>query len=222
MSHYFSRAELIARPRDSELLNKLSRHGEAYRDHSLIWRLFPGDGAPRDFVFRSEHREAGSSIYYVVSQREPQAQPGLFKVQSKQYSPQLLEGDWLRFDLRANPTISRRDEEKRSHRHDVLMDAKRNESSDEDAPSRMDAAAQKWLLQRAPDWGLNVRPESLLTTGYAQHRLRHKGQRIEYSSLDYQGTAQVVDPKLLCTALINGVGRARGFGCGLLMIKRMT
>lgn len=222
MSHYFSRAELVARPRDSELLIKLSRYGEAYRDHSLIWRLFPGDGAPRDFLFRSERQEEGASVYYVVSQREPLPQPGLFKVQSKQYSPQLVEGDWLRFDLRANPTISRRDEQNRSHRHDVLMDAKRNESSDEDARSRMDAAAQQWLLKRAPDWGLGVRQESLLTTGYAQHRLRHKGQRIEYSSLDYRGVAQVLDPELLGGALINGVGRARGFGCGLLLVKRMA
>lgn len=220
MSHFFSRAELVARPRDSELLIKLSRHGEAYRDHSLIWRLFPGDGAPRDFLFRSEHREAGESIYYVVSRREPQAQPGLFTVQSKQYSPQLIEGDWLRFDLRANPTVSRRDEQKRSHRHDVLMDAKRNEGSDEDLRSRMDAAARHWLLERAPNWGLSVRAESVLTTGYAQHRLSHKGQRIEYSSIDYQGVAQVVDPELLSGALINGVGRARGFGCGLLLVKR--
>lgn len=221
MSHYFSRVQLTARPRDNELLIQLSQHGEAYRDHALIWQLFPGDGVPRDFLFRSERGAAGAAVYYVISQRPPQSVPGLFAVQSKPYTPQLTEGEWLQFDLRANPTVSRGASGKKSQRHDVLMDAKHQARSDADAGAEIEAAALQWLLKRAPDWGLNVREDSLLTSGYVQHRLRHKGQRIEFSSLDYQGVAQVRDPQLLAAALMNGVGRARGFGCGLLLVKRM-
>jgi len=221
MSHYFSRVQLTANPRDSELLIQLSRHGEAYRDHALIWQLFPGDGVPRDFLFRSERNASGAVVYYVISQRPPQPSPGLFTVQSKPYAPQLAEGEWLHFDLRANPTVSRGAAGKKSQRHDVLMDAKRQAGSDDDAHARVDAAAQQWLLKRAADWGLSMREDSLLTSGYTQHRLRHKGQRIEFSSLDYQGVAQVRDSRLLTAALTSGVGRARGFGCGLLLIKRV-
>lgn len=221
MTHYFSKAHLVARPRDSELLRTLAHHGEAYRDHALVWRLFPGDALPRDFVFRRDFDERGRPVYYIVSQRPPQAEPGLFQVQSKSYRPQLVPGEWLRFDLRANPTVSRRAEGGPSRRHDVLMDAKRQAESPAKAAEAVNAAGLAWLTKRAISWGLEVEAQSVIQGAYQQHRLRPKGKRIEYSTLDYQGIARVTDPTALQQALLNGVGHAKGFGCGLLLVKRL-
>lgn len=220
MSHYFSRAHLTARPRDSELLRMLARHGGAYRDHALVWRLFPGDGAPRDFVFRSDADERERAVFYIVSQREPRDVDGLFQLQSKRYLPQLGAGELLHFDLRANPTISRRNRSGKSQRHDVLMDAKQKADSPQQVNEEMEQAGRAWLLGRASSWGLEVEPGSVLQTGYQQHRLRPKDKRIEFSSLDYRGVARVTDPMALQRALLNGVGHARGFGCGLLLVRR--
>lgn len=233
MSFYFSKVQLSRQPQDRELLQSLSCHGDAYRDHALIWRLFPGDGMRRDFLFRRQKDEAGPLSYYVVSQRAPQPVPGMLAVQSKPYQPQLATGDWLRFDLRANPVIARKAEVGTSRRHDVLMDAKkqveqsemRDELDKSDQANRsneaMNAAALQWLFKRAPEWGLSLREESVLPTGYSQHRLRHGGRQIAFSSLDYHGLAQVTDPERLAKALTLGVGRARGFGCGLLLVRRV-
>lgn len=220
MSHYFSRVQLIARPRDNPTLYRLGAHGEAYRDHALVWQLFPGDGVPRDFVFRREDDEQGSPLYFVVSRREPQPVPELFRLQAKPYSPRLAVGEIVRFTLRANPTVSLPIAGGRSKRHDVLMHAKRQAASALSVSDAMDAAGQAWIVSRAPKWGLDMQPGHILQSGYRQHRLRNKGRSIEYSSVDYQGIARVVDPALLLQALLGGVGHSKGFGCGLLMVRR--
>ncbi|SDN37071.1 type I-E CRISPR-associated protein Cas6/Cse3/CasE [Pseudomonas jinjuensis] len=222
MSHYFSRAQLVVRPRDSELLRNLASHGDAYRDHALVWRLFPGDGLPRDFIFRRDLDALGRPVYFIVSRRPPQTDSGLLQVQSKAYRPQLSVGEWLRFDLRANPTISRKVEGKSSRRHDVLMDAKRRAGSPVQVQQAVDAAGLAWLLERSVNWGLEVAGDSVLQSAYQQHRLHPRGKRIEYSSLDYQGFARVVDPQRLQQALLEGVGHGKGFGCGLLLVKRVS
>ncbi|MEO9331477.1 type I-E CRISPR-associated protein Cas6/Cse3/CasE [Pseudomonas guguanensis] len=220
MSHYFSCVRLLASPSSNEWVRDLARHGEPYRDHALIWRLFPGDGAARDFIFRRLEDERS---FYVVSARPPQSDSGLFQIQSKPYVPKLEAGDRLRFDLRANPTVSIRHEDGRSRRHDVLMNAKRSAASDacERLNEVVQAAGQKWLLERAERWGLAIQEDSVLQAGYRQNRLRRKGGNIEYSSLDYQGMAQVIDPQRLARALLEGVGHSKGFGCGLLLVKRV-
>lgn len=223
MNHYFSRAKLVDRPQDMALLSALSQHGGAYRDHALVWRLFPGDEAPRDFVFRRDVGQLGNDVYYVVSRRPPQPQPGLFSLESKPYAPALSAGEWLRFDLRANPTITRRIEPQGpSRRHDVLMQAKFQYREAEPAQllGAIHTAALAWLQSRVSSWGLELNGESVGTDAYTQHKLRHKQRRIEFSSLDYSGLARVIDPEKLAISLTQGVGHSRAFGCGLLLVRR--
>lgn len=219
MSHYFSHVRLLASLRQDDWLRGLVRHGEPYRDHALIWRLFPGDGVARDFLFRRLEDERS---FYVISARPPQVDSGLFQIQSKPYAPLLKQGEWLRFDLRANPTISLRQEDGRSRRHDVLMHAKRDVPAEQHERLRqvLDVAGRDWLLARAERWGLAIQEGSVLQSAYRQQRLRNKGRNIEYSSLDYQGMAQVCDPERLRQALLEGVGHSKGFGCGLLLVRR--
>lgn len=220
MSHFFSLVRLQASPYQHAWLRDLARHGDAYRDHALIWRLFPGDGAARDFVFRRLEDERS---FYVVSARLPQSEAGLFHIQSKPYEPRIEPGEWLRFDLRANPTISSRQVGGRSRRHDVLMHAKRSVPPErrEQLAQALEDAGRQWLLDRAEQWGLAVREGSVLQKSYLQHRLKRKGGHIEFSSLDYQGMAQVADPARVRKALLEGVGHSKGFGCGLLLVKRV-
>lgn len=160
-------------------------------------------------------------VYYVVSAREPRPEPDLFDVRTKPYRPQLSAGQMLQFDLRANPTVSRRGGDGRSRRHDVLMNAKRSAASSAASTGEtISDVAARWLLERARDWGIEVDGNNLLQSGYRQHKLSRKGGSIEYSSLDYQGIARVLDPPRLQRVLFEGVGHAKGFGCGLLLVKR--
>ncbi|MDO4904655.1 MAG: type I-E CRISPR-associated protein Cas6/Cse3/CasE [Lautropia sp.] len=229
MTHFFSHVRLATGLHESKELRALMRRAGAYSDHALIWRLFPGDDVERDFVFRglTDARE-----FYVVSAREPQNDSGWFQIRSKVYQPALAEGDVLHFDLRANPVVSRRTENGRSVRHDILMDTKHRlagEGGDgAQLKEALDQAGGEWLLKRAEQWGLEVEPASVIQSAYTQHHLRITGKKegkersIRFSSLDYQGVAKVVEPDLLKKALLHGVGHAKGFGCGLLLVRRLS
>jgi len=223
MSHYFSRVQLVEWPQDMALLGNLARHGEAYRDHALMWKLFEGEDVARDFVFRRNVVFGRNDVYYVVSARPPHEVPGLFKLQSKPYSPQLAQGECLRFDLRANPVVTRRlDPSGPPKRHDVLMHAKHSyDGPPELRGETVQQAAIDWLTSKAAAWGLSIVRETVAAEGYTQHKLRHRQRSIEFSSLDYQGVAHVADPELLRRALLSGVGHARAFGCGLMLVKRV-
>ncbi len=261
MSHYFSRVRLARAGLDRNELARIAAE-DAYLEHALVWRLFPGNGLERDFVFRTDRDESGWPAFLVVSSREPIGVPGLLTVESKKYAPLLAEGDRIQFRLRVNPTVAtatalsdealaaynakrtaagmpakaRREQRKF---HDVLMAAKKRNghplpegaSAEQHAElsQAMDDAAKGWLESHAEYWGLQIcRREDPLSdelkpvldwSGYRQHRLRHRGKQVEFSSLDYQGMAEVSNQEKLIQALTQGVGRAKAFGCGLLLIR---
>ncbi|MFG6665755.1 type I-E CRISPR-associated protein Cas6/Cse3/CasE [Halomonas sp. HNIBRBA4712] len=221
-------------------LNRLSRaelfdvlEGGAYTAHQLLWRLFPGvPKGERPFLFRQEMEEdangksAGLPRFYVGSDRPPEPVEG-FEVQCKSFAPQLAKGDRLAFRLRANPTVAKpAGHGQRSRRADVLMDARypfpKGERTSQPCVAAMDAAARHWLDSRAEDFGftLPVTPE---VGAYRQHALgkNEGGQPIRYSSVDYEGLLEVTDPARLNEALKHGIGRARAFGCGLLLLRRV-
>lgn len=218
MSCYFSRVRLLASSAARLALARQQAAGAAYRDHALLWQLFSAEEQSRDFLFR---RYADRPLsYYIVSDRMPQANSDLFAVETRPFDPQLEPGAWVRFDLRANPVIARKAADGRSRRHDVLMDARRTVSSKDQQIEAMDQAALQWVKPRLVQAGLIVRESSVLSTGYTQHRLHQKGRKISFSSLDYSGVAQVQDPSALHRTLTEGIGHARAFGCGLLLVRR--
>lgn len=220
-------------------LNGLSRgvlfdimDGRAYAAHQLLWRLFPEHQGARPFLFRQEMEEAaegeapkGLPLFYVLSDREPQPVDGLLEVQCKPFSPVLEIGDRLAFRLRANPTVAKSVAGRRGQRADVLMAAKYPFEAGSDRKSQacgeaMDAAAREWLEARAESWGfrLPVAPE---VGAYRQHALsKEKGRPIRFSSVDYEGLLEVTEPGRLIETLAQGVGRAKAFGCGLLLLRR--
>lgn len=47
-------------------------------------------------------------------------------------------------------------------------------------------------------------------------------QVIQFSSVDYSGVLVVNEPMLFLRRLIQGYGKSRAFGCGLMLIKPET
>lgn len=221
-----------------ELLRILQ--GNIYAVHQLLWKLFPDNpDAKRDFLFRQEFEKEqlafektrrGLPLFYVVSQRKPVPVSGLLKVESKEYMPVLKIGMRLMFDLRANPVVARSTEGKeRSVKHDVLMDAKFNARQEgvtdkKEIRKSMQNAAAKWLIEKSALNGFTVETSKeepwLDVYAYQQHLLRKKGNgKIQFSSIDFSGTLIVTDPEKFKETLFCGLGPAKSFGCGLLLVK---
>jgi CRISPR system Cascade subunit CasE len=237
---YLSRITVATEGLDrTRLMGLLS--GNAYGNHQLLWRLFTEHGE-RPFLFRqelegercvSDERRTGEGhargmpLFYVLSCVEPQPVPGLLEAESKAFDPKLATGQELAFRLRANPCVARREEgRRRSRRHDVLMDAKRQarqQGTEDQATIRsaMDRAAIDWLAdeQRSQEAGYELLSEPRVDA-YQQHSYRRKGHNIRFSSVDYEGILRVRDPERFRACLQQGIGRSRAFGCGLWLIKR--
>jgi CRISPR system Cascade subunit CasE len=56
--------------------------------------------------------------------------------------------------------------------------------------------------------------------GYRTWRQRG-GKGIALSTLDFEGGLAVTDPERLRVVLLAGIGPAKAFGCGLLLVRRM-
>jgi CRISPR system Cascade subunit CasE len=92
-----------------------------------------------------------------------------------------------------------------------------------------DSALESWLKEKGARNGFElVHGESMngkkrlkfQAEGYRWHAMPKKGRDAGFSSVDFEGELQVVDPELFQTMLFNGIGPAKAFGCGLMMVRR--
>lgn len=90
-----------------------------------------------------------------------------------------------------------------------------------------DSALEKWLTEKGATNGFTVTRDNkrkllrFQAEGYRWHALSKKGRTAGFSSVDFDGEIEVSDPDLLTKALFSGIGPAKGFGCGLMMVKRV-
>lgn len=221
---YFSliRLRRDIQPRDLAVMTK----GDGYQIHKLVWNLFADQpDQPRDFLYRHES-VGGWPTFYTVSAREPQDLSGMWEVTPKEYRPKLERGQRLGFTLCANPIRSKRDVDGRQHRHDVIMEAKRVKKEHGESivlPDIVQEHGSRWLMERAEGSGFGVRQEHLRVDGYRQHKFfKGKGRRpISFSTVEMNGMLTVTIPELFNKCLFTGIGPAKGFGCGLMLVRRV-
>ncbi len=201
-----------------------------YTLHQEVWRLFSDSPErKRDFIYRLD-KDGLCPVIYSVSKRKPEEQAGAWQVATKEYAPKLIAGTELAFLLRANPVVTRKNANGGQQRHDVVMDRKK--ALQEQGVTKQDMpctailaheAGQGWLVRRTEQHGFAVQQSNILVERYRQERLAKKQNKgkIQFSLLDFSGRLTVTDPELFTHALFNGIGPAKGFGCGLLLVRRM-
>jgi CRISPR system Cascade subunit CasE len=218
--------------------------------HRLIWSLFTAedDRRPRDFLWR----EDANGWFYILSRRPPPDDHPLFDVDPpKSFAPMIKPGDRLRFSLRANPTVSRpldgfrtqrrdpalKPSRKTAH-HDIVMHAIHALPDHARAVTRrgaIQAIGRAWLESQGSRHGfelppasaptdMDALPDSLRVDGYRvlrPPRPRKAGQ-MRIGVLDFDGVLTVSDPQKFLAGLAAGFGRAKAYGCGLMLIARVT
>ncbi len=228
---YLSRLRLN---RDSiEAIYKYKRKSgnNLFWEHQMIWDLF--DNAPeqkRDFLYRHEDPKSGLPFYYLLSARLPKNNPIAADIQTREYRPTLRANDRLQFSLRANAVVTRKagDTGKRRIRRDII-EAKVDEykqrfdnPSDRPSPAVIhQEAAQVWLERRGKQLGFSL--ESLMVDNHRFYEVKKPSDDNvrRFTSIDLYGRLLVEDPKFLVAALMTGLGRAKAFGCGLLLVRRI-
>ena len=223
---------------------------DPYGQHRLVWTFFdlPREGR-RDttpFLFRAEVSD-GLPILYLLSSTQPQDPNGKWHIESKEYRPRLAAGERLAFKLRANPTVKRPGDVRldtdgtqkvrttgpkagqpkcKVERHDVVMDAKRKMSwtslAPDDKPPLAEIeyeAGSCWLRSREERLGCEFDTGRLEAHGHAIHRMRKRG--ITLSTLDFEGELRITDAVRFTETLFQGIGPAKAFGCGLLLVRRI-
>ncbi len=103
------------------------------------------------------------------------------------------------------------------------MDALRHLPDKERAGARLGVAAEAglaWLERQGKAHGFT--PGSVGVDGYETMRVPRddKKRPVQFSRLEFTGGLTVTDPASFLAALAAGFGRARAFGCGLMLIRR--
>ena len=217
---YFSRVTLKLNRLPYVMQQKMQNSGP-YAIHQWLWQLFPNQ-EKRCFLFREERIGKGYQ-YYLLSEIAPLTNHELFLVETKPYQPKLTVGMKLIFSLRANPVVF-----KNGKRSDVMMNAKylaKQQGLDNEIKIRQNEAAINWLIKQSESRGfsLSTNDQQLDCTviNYTQEQFIKKSnlKPITYSSVDYQGVLTVTDVDLFLNTIYQGVGKSKGFGCGLFLLK---
>lgn len=242
MTHYLIRAVLDRQAPEHALRPLLDpTDGTTTLDahRRLMWTLFPGRDAKRDFLWRAD----GKGKFLIVSAREPRSSRLFNPLEFKPYAPVLAVGDRLAFVLRANATRDRRSAPgdgavsgtgrmpRRDRRVDVVMHAMQKlglkggiTGSNSRAARRMEIAgkaAQSWIARQGDRHGFQVENDTFSVEDYRVSRVkRRNGGQATFGVLDLKGLLTVRDPESFTSMLFTGLGRARAFGCGLMLVRR--
>jgi CRISPR system Cascade subunit CasE len=130
----------------------------------------------------------------------------LAPVQTKQAELQFVPGQLFQYKLHANPTKRSKDEKTKGKR--LLL----QQTDDQTA----------WIQRKALNNGFNL--ESIQISPLSiPHFWKHEDgvkREITLGGVCFEGLLTVTDPPVFTSAVTNGIGSAKGFGFGLLSLKR--
>jgi len=183
---------------------------DAYDWHQLVWKCFPGrDGQPRDFLTRLDSRREGFRLL-VVSPSAP-TRPDWCPPGSWQSKP-IPETYFMRrryaFQLCANPT-------KKVTKLDADGQPTKNGRR---VPLSTREEFVGWISRKGEQGGFALDTESLHTFPRGREYFEKKGMLGMHSAVEFQGVLTVTDPGKFHETFTRGIGSAKAFGFGLLII----
>lgn len=84
---------------------------------------------------------------------------------------------------------------------------------------------QQWLIDRGGKLGFEVNDDSFIVSGRQAENFRRQGrevsgssQRVVITAVRFDGILRVSDAEAIRKALVEGIGSAKAYGCGLLTL----
>ncbi|MDD5349239.1 MAG: type I-E CRISPR-associated protein Cas6/Cse3/CasE [Chthoniobacteraceae bacterium] len=193
---------------------------DTYAWHKKTWLCFPGrEEESRDFLTRLDPVDCGYRLL-ILSSTAPQRPPWCPEPawRSKAVPETFLEHSIFHFSLLANPTRKTRSEKnglstKNGRRVPIVC---REDVEDEHGNSQ--PGLLSWFARKAEASGFAVDPAQVRTVPRARQYFIKNGTLGLHSGVEFQGILRVTDPEKFRHAFINGIGSAKAFGFGMLVL----
>lgn len=172
---------------------------DAYSLHRAVYSLFPKiEGENRDFLFADKGGDFLSRQILLLSHRAP-VNPEFGTVESKTIPDAFLTHDYYGFEVTINPV-------------------KRESATGKTLAIKGRDNLLTWFAERAPSFGFTVEPESLTVQNIGVQQFEKNGATITHGIVTFIGKLTVTDRSKFIESFQKGIGRAKGFGFGLLQI----
>lgn len=207
-----------------------------YDIHRHLWRLFPGearearassDDARQGFLYRIETQGTGHPARLLLQSRQaPSYVKGVTLLASKSFDPAPVEGLRLAFVLTANPTktvvdaLSENKADKLARHQEKLAQRpdKKVRPPSCRVPLIKEVDQRAWLVRKL-DTAAELESVEILPHPPLYFR---KGNRAgKLVTCTFEGVLRVTSAEALRTILENGIGPAKAFGCGLMLVRRL-
>ena len=182
-----------------------------YEMHRALWRLFPEQPeAERDFLFRLEQDSRDGALILLQSARCPTGPTREVRVlAAKEFSLPVVSGQRLRFLLVANPVRTISDGQGRLNSRGEVKKCR--------VPLIRDDEQRAWLQRKLAAAAV---PEEFDVDPKLPLHFRKEGMAGKIRPVTFHGTLRVEELELLHRLVVEGVGPAKAFGCGLLSLAR--
>jgi len=193
----------------------LLRIRDTYDWHQRAWQAFGDrDDYPRNFLIRVDRKEAAFRL--LILSHSPPTKPSWCPTdffQSKAIPETYFSHTRYRFSLLTNPT--------KKVRVDNADGTRKKNGRRVPISTRRDLVA--WIERKAANGGFIV-DESALHTIPRGREFFHKDSTSHgtHTAIEFQGLLTVIDYEKFRAAIANGIGSAKAFGFGLLVLAPIS
>jgi len=207
--------------------------------HAAVLWAFPQTSEERGRVLWRVDRDKHCRWLYVVSRPAPDfahivEQAGWPTTQEgwtvRPYAPlldRLDAGQTWAFRVTANPTRTSRATKVVNH---IPVLPFPDSAEDVLRPKRYGHVTVeqqlKWLLDRSSKWGFTIQEsngvQDIVVHDRRTERFSRQGAFVTIAKATFDGILTITDPDALRRAMIEGVGPAKGYGCGLLTLAPVS
>ena len=205
---------------------------DSYAWHKRLWEgcFFYEPGAKRDFLSRIDQLEGAFRIW-ILAKRKPErprwCPTDCFAL--KEIATSFLTHRYYAFDLRANPVKTL---VQRGPNGEPLLRPNGKRKHGKRVPLVKHNELRAWLIRkgkvrcRDKDTGLDVpggfrivEDKPLEISPMVEHHFRKKWQSGYHGGVQFRGTLEVTDQENFIETYKSGIGSAKSFGFGLLLLS---
>ena len=182
-----------------------------YHWHRDLWKLFDAPDEKRSFLFQLEQTSPSRSQLIMLSALEPTpTETDIRVLQKKGFDYRLCSNQKLGFRLCANPVKTIKDERKRLNNKNQIKSCR--------VPLIKEEQQIEWLEKR-------INPVAKLHETIIQGKnnihFRKNGRAGKIAQVTYEGLLEVTNADGFIQLIQNGIGPAKAFGCGLMLVRRI-